>query len=334
VKGVKGAQTDTDAELEAIDNYGMRIGAENKKKIYDNILEHIDGLLPHEIASSLKLTRQTVQTHLKELVNETLVHKNRSNGRYYAGDLDLGHIAAFANIMKEASGLLVKCIDPTTISHMSSTNDEKVCKKVSSNSISASLCEPKFSEDDLKKYVFEFANRIGAFITYILIETMRPYDYNELAKDPNWKIRKRNILADRLTKRAIDIRFLFEKFHLLLYNTEQVSHRAHYGSDEPWFFEANKIEFDKIMRTFSKVYPGIYDALEDYWQDKKWPSLNALEVVERYAPQVLEGCKHNWRKIKIYKIEGDYYRCKNKCRMTVNARDKKLLDEKTKRSLY
>jgi hypothetical protein len=216
---------------------------------------------------------------------------------------------------------------------MSSTNDEKFCKKVVGVSISPNLSESKFGGNESnEKCLFEFATRIGAFITYILIETMRPYDYNELAKDPNWKIRKRNILADKLTKRAIDLRFLFERFHSLLYDTDQVSQRARYSASEPWYFEANKIEFDKLMRTFSMVYPGIYEALEDYWQDKKWPSVHALDVVERYAPQILEGCKHNWRKIKIYKIEGDHYFCTNKCRLTVNTREKKLLDEKEKGS--
>jgi hypothetical protein len=107
-----------------------------------------------------------------------------------------------------------------------------------------------------------------------------------------------------------------------------VSQRERGGISEPWFFEAKKNEFDNLMKTISKVYPGIYKALEKYWPNEMWSFTNALEAVERYAPQKLEGCNHKWRKIKIYKLEGDFYYCLDKCHLVINEMEKKSLDER------
>ncbi len=316
----------------------LRQNTKDKILEYISDIDHIQGVYPHQVTESLGITRQYVHELLRELIKETRVLK--AHGRYYATDRDLADIIAFASTMRMVSGLLISpdLIEPGTAeirkipSSRRSFNDtfyQEFKKMVSGISVSDSLCKPRFSEDTInEKYLYEFANRIGAFITYILIETMRPFEYNEPVKDANSKIRKRNILADNLTRRAVDIKWLFEVFHSLLYRTGHVSQRERGGISEPWFFEAKKNEFDNLMKTFSKVYPGIYEALEKYWPNEMWSFTNALEAVERYAPQRLEGCNHKWRKIKIYKLEGDFYYCLDKCHLVINEMEKKSLDER------
>jgi hypothetical protein len=313
-----------------------------KEKILEYISEHITkygkGVYPHYISESLGITRQYVHELLKELIKETRVLKR--DGHYFVTDRDLADIIAFAKVMKMASGLLISpdLIEPgsteirktpPTTQSFNETFYKEFKKIVSGISASSSLINPKFSKNTLnEKYLFEFANRIGAFITYILLETMRPYEYNEPVKDTSSKTRKRNILADNLTRRAIDVRWLFEVFHSMLHHTDQVSQTARSGFSEPWFFEAKKNEFDNLMKTFAKVYPGIYRGLEEYWRNMTFYSTNALDAVERYAPHVLKGCYHQWQKIKIYKLDGNFYYCLNKCHLVINEIEKKSLDER------
>jgi hypothetical protein len=316
-----------------------------KEKILEYISEYITkhgkGVYPHHISESLGITRQYVHELLKELIKETRILKR--NGHYFVTDRDLADTIAFAKVMKMVSGLLISpdLIEPGSkevrkIASASQSFNEtfyrEFKKMVTGISVSDILCESKFTKNALnEKYLYEFANRIGAFITYILLETMRPYEYNEPVKDTNSKIRKRNILADNLTRRAIDIRWLFEVFHSLLYHTDQVSQRARSGASEPWFFEAKKNEFDNLMKTFAKVYPGIYHSLEEYWRNETFYSTNALDAVERYAPHLLEDCNHQWQKIRIYKLEGDFYYCLNKCHLVINEIEKKTLDEQERK---
>ena len=316
----------------------LRQNTKNKILEYISDLDHIQGVYPYEIAESLGITRQYVHELLKELMKETRVLKGY--GRYFATDRDLADIIAFAKVMKMVIGLLISpdLIEPGSMEikkialvrqSFNETFYREFKKMVTGISVSNSLCSPKFTHNTLnEKYLFDFANRIGAFITYILIETMRPYEYNEPVKDTNSKIRKRNILADNLTRRAIDIKWLLEVFHSLLYYTDQESQRERGSISEPWFFEAKKNEFDNLTKTFSKVYPGVYQALEKYWQSEMWGFTNALDAVERYAPQRLEDCNHKWRKIKIYKLEGDFYYCLDKCHLVINEIEKKSLDKK------
>jgi hypothetical protein len=85
------------------------------------------------------------------------------------------------------------------------------------------------------------------------------------------------------------------------------------------------------MQTFSRTYPGIHEALEKYWTNEMWDITNAFDAVERYAPKRLEDCNHKWRKIKIYKLEGDFYYCLDKCHLVIHDVKKKSLDVREKR---
>jgi hypothetical protein len=300
----------------------LRQNTRNRIIEYVSDLDHIQGVYPHQIAESLGITRQYVHELLRELLKETKILK--VHGRYYATDRDLADIIAFAKVMKMVSGLLISpdLIEPGSMeirkiaSVRQSFNEtfyREFKKMVSGISVSSTLCKSKFTKDTLnEKYLYEFANRVGAFVTYIFIETMRPFEYNEPSKDTNQKIRRRNILSDNLTRRAIDIKWLFEVFHSLLYYTHQVSQQVRQSGSEPWFFEAKKNEFDNLTQTFSKTYPGIYEALEKYWPNEMWLSTHGLDAVERYAPQRLK----------------DFYYCTDKCHLVINEIEKKSLDER------
>lgn len=338
VKSVKGTQGESDDKIQTAYNYGMRIGEENKRKIYDYIMEHAKGLFPHEIAASLGITRQTVQTHLKELVNETLVLKNKSDGRYYVADPDVGDIIIFAGFMKMISGFLAgqgpgsRSLGFPPEYQRALFNEDayrEFTDRVSGISVSNEICEAKIIVDKSKeKYLFEFANRIGALITYLFIETMRPHEYNTPAKDANSKLQKRNILADNLLRKAVDMKWLFRVFRGLLHSIGLITKAQSWNKDAPIFFELETKEFDRLMATFATVYPRIYEGIEKYWQRERFDDTIIFDWVERNSKL---DCKHEWKKIRRYKLKGNFYYCLNKCHLTITEAKMKQLKEREQR---
>jgi len=82
--------------------------------------------------------------------------------------------------------------------------------------LSQSLCKTNFAKDKLnEKYLFEFANRIGAYITYILIESLRPLGQFDIltatSEDDKLKrIKRRALLSSDLINMAINMKRIFE----------------------------------------------------------------------------------------------------------------------------
>jgi hypothetical protein len=57
---------------------------------------------------------------------------------------------------------------------------------------------------------------------------------------------------------------------------------------EQQYFELEKIDFNRMVDTFQRVYPSIFKALEDRWKDEVDLHTNLLEY---YESQGLK-CKH------------------------------------------
>jgi hypothetical protein len=297
------------------------IGKQNRVSIYDLLSEH-PGQSPHQIKNALNITRQTVQTHLKELSQERKVYKR--NHKYFINDEILENIVIFARDMKQASATL---FDPLQIyeswsnSENSPTNlDEynaddlwlqKSIRSFLDNHVSVlsqKHCKTKFRSDEMyERYLFELANRIGAYLMYIFIEAMKPpSEYNTPSIGPE----KKEELSRGLIARSIDVQMMFEKFcgSRILFG---LAHHKH---------EFTNDTFDKITGAFKKVYPVVYNALEQYWEDSINMSIkmeNALISEEKTSDH-----KHTWKEYSIYKLKNRKYLICRVCR--------RFVDEKTK----
>ena len=80
---------------------------------------------------------------------------------------------------------------------------------------STRFCSPDIkSVDDIEKQMFEFANRIGAFILYTFIESTRPND-SDNTKIENNRIKeaeRRYSLSRKFIQDSINIDSLYERF--------------------------------------------------------------------------------------------------------------------------
>jgi hypothetical protein len=189
------------------------IGDIHKSKIYDFIANNPKGVYQHEIIQHTKLSRQTVYTILRRLINEKKVHLQ--NRQYFVEDTVLNSVLQFGMVMEEACGLIghphrfigsrIEKVDLKKEGYYHYVN--RFSNRVSGPSVSSKFCKAEFKQDDLfERYIFEFANRIGAFIIYLLIESMRPSKYNTIPSD------KRSSLIPRLIDRSIRSHNMYESF--------------------------------------------------------------------------------------------------------------------------
>lgn len=289
----------------------------NKKIIYDYILRHAtrkQGVPPHEIENNIspRLTRQTVHNCLRELVMETRIYKK---GKYYFPcDWYIKAILDFSFFMQEHGA---RFIDPYPVIHeykyyptMAGAYDE-LSKRTCGITVSSEYCNTDFAENcDSERYLFEFVNRMGAFIVFIFLESMRPRETKQIKDD------SRQEMFQSLISNAINIPDLFDRFCLFLNEIGlskpiQVSLETNKQSINS--IELDKKSFNKVSESFRNLYPGIYEGLESFWEH----SLQYYNALESKMARSKE-CKHNWKEMYIYKYKRTFF-CVN-CHLMSNRK--------------
>jgi predicted transcriptional regulator len=328
----------------------VTIGQANKEDIFEIIIEKgpisARGIYKLLCRRNRELSMRTIYTHLDELVKERIVYKNeKGKATYVALDLDLGYLTTFAKNTKDALGFMVSphlLLKPTD--HANSKSDigklylpkiwlppsasdimdtsiyEDFCNRVAGISVSKSVSKVKITKGNINSiYLFEFANRIGAYIIYLFIESMRPVNFNMKESTEELQLQRRHILSQHLLQIAINLEQMFSIFHNLLYNTNQTKKSyPPITKHKPLFFELKEENYNKISKAFKKVYPGIYDGLERYWQDttRLW-LINQIESKESFSGKKI-NCNHSWNRVHIFKLKGEYYHCR-RCNNVVDG---------------
>lgn len=289
------------------------IGDNSRKQIYDFIVKHTSldytpgrkGVKSGEISKHVyfkekPISRETTALHLRELKKQKKIYKR--DGRYFASDLELGIMRNFGQCMSmTCSSILRNILNPmprnkifrTTIGGKPDPSFIELSKAISGNAVSKKYCRTSFDKNSLnEKYLFEFANRIGAYIIYIFIASAQ-IPLKELSESEEYKKndsdRRIKILCSELIHKSMDFEFLFENF-LDLFNS------------------VNSLNFDTLIETFRGVYPGIYKGLKNEWCNEVADHSNLVESSEQYGLH----CDHIWEKISIIMLPGKYYFCR-KC---------------------
>jgi hypothetical protein len=286
-------------------------GETNEQKILEIIRKSSEvGLYPHELNSTFAkkkngLTRQGVHKICRRLMDGGLIYKK--NGKYFATNFEFGTVMNFAAHLGEAGRTIIDAglIDPSDDirNYMESgrTPYQNLCKKVLGISPSPKYCEAKFTGNDInEKYLFEFANRVGALIAYTFIETMRPALAKYVADSTSEQTRDN--LIPSIIKRVIDLEGLYIDF-CKLFNETALRDKIHDEHHKP-YFQLDEAHFDKLASTFKNIYPGLFEALEGHWQDSVRQNMNFSRRVA-----ASQRCKHKWDSIPLYKI-GKIYHCR------------------------
>jgi hypothetical protein len=106
--------------------------------------------------------------------------------------------------------------------------------------ISKKFCQTKFTAAEKERRVFEFVNRVGAFITYTFIESLKALNEKSAADNDT-------MIAKSIIDNTIDLNGIFREFQFLCL-----------------FLKAKP---EEITKAFMKVYPTA-EILEKYWSDR------------------------------------------------------------------
>jgi hypothetical protein len=139
---------------------------------------------------------------------------------------------------------------------------------------------------ELENEIFNFGNMIGAFVMYVLVESLRP---NEKATAED-----RYVILKKFLQDAVDMTFIFFLFEKIL--PQDSTNLLMMGFD-------NKL-LEKIIDAYNNVYPGFSESL-DY---------GFKVYVDNFVAN--ESCDHEWHEVRIHKL-GEYLKCK-KCKGLVD----------------
>jgi hypothetical protein len=234
-----------------------------RKKTIFNLLFfrsiHREGTTRKEIQSKLKVTGRTVSNILSELSAEDKVSKSKSDKKYYVKSLFIDNgWSVFSEFLTEFQRQ----------THMSNIPLRRI------------YARGNVFADNLENEIFNFGNIIGAFMGYIMVESLRP---NEKATGED-----RYDILTKFLRNAVDMNSIFLQFQAFL--PKDSTNRLIMGLDSQLL--------EKIMNAYDQAYPGFRELLDDSFREHI-----------RFSRD--NSCDHEWHKINVHKI-GVRFEC-HKC---------------------
>jgi hypothetical protein len=195
--------------------------------------------------------------------------------------------------------------------------------------------EPKFRENDrLEHCIFEFSNKVGSFITFVLIQALNPENKQIIKSEEH--VENDTLIQEWIKGACLSIMpFLVSEFRDSLYKA-----RGKYQSYNEYLkrlkrkpeLALSKYESNEVERAFARIYP-----LLNYELDKmiKELSLNT-ESLKQFIDEMEEKwkthetCKHEFGK-STYTLEGYGRQCTKchyieKLQKPISKRQKKKLE--------
>ena len=281
-----------DARRKSLKNYIE----EKEKEILEIIRVYgIKGGIAHkQLAFIADLDRKSLRPYTKRLIKEQLIKKGKGRqGKYFPteeGYKDpLLHAYLLGNKFRRT---LLRKKDIIL-------NDRIELDFLHKGEIDFSVYrhyyEPKFGDNDrLERTLFEFSNKIGGFITYVLIQAMNAQSYNTVLLPP----KEQNILAKEWANKAIS-----QMIPFLLFQFRGTVYRALGKYEAVTKFDENSQKFifnSEIMRNLTKAFSLIYPRLSyklEYIKENLPKAANAHKEFMHSMYQTWEKqkvCEHSY----------------------------------------
>lgn len=247
------------------------------------------GVHVNEIVEHVPVSRMTTTTHLKELVRQDEIKQTR-RGTYLPKEI-------FDDLIYDGWSYLedylnTRCSD--VISDMNVLDLDDLRETVTELS--------KNDKSTMKEFIFEFANKIGAYILYVFIESLRS---RRNVKSEGVRF----VLTEQFLKEVIPMMELLKEFIDSL----------PIKTSEKGYYELKQSTFNKLSEVYNDLYPDITKSIEEGYQ----LYCNSLfQSVNRHVIKRKPNCSHKWEKMLIHKI-GDRYRCQI-CNKIVSSHESNL----------
>jgi hypothetical protein len=272
-------------------------------KILKVVFIRENGIAHQELARIVGLDRKNLRPYMQKLIKKNLIRRDSGlQGKYYpVKETDLG-TSISADILSQY--FLSKILRDDERKFVSDTPYFKT----------------KFNgSSELEHFLFEFSNRVGGFVTYILIQAMNPA--NNIAGNTKDNVEKdfdvQRWVSDAISIMQESLLRIFKKgASISLVNVGIKDNSFDMNSPEyfekvayDWiryylqrpFYILNESIISELTTAFSKLYPDLNYELEK--NRLELPTLVDQEVdrltfgAERYKIQ--KACKHNYKRFRV-----------------------------------
>ncbi len=259
----------------------------NKQKILDNetkILEVImvntplGGLSVIGLSDIMRLDRRSIGSYIKKLLKKKVIGFGKNNDRYIATNKFFKEWE-HEKIKTQLFGLAF--LDTLNHGNMILNNKNKFVTNNYQESIPISdftegkIFDPYFSDNDhLEELLFEFSNRIGSFILYLIISSMNPSYFHGNKQIPPSVIELMiskaiesgtKIIVDHSSRSSIYYRFIeliAKNYGIQVFDGKKVlgpkiKNRNGIEEVRKRYLLFNKEFYKEIMTAFLKLYPSM-----------------------------------------------------------------------------
>jgi hypothetical protein len=298
-------------------NYLQNYLTEKENEVYETIRVYgITGGISHnELATKVSLHRSNLRKYTNKLMEKGLIRRGKGlQGKYFPTEepykdhlfnaFMLGHDFDF-NLLKKEEDLVL-------------TDKILVAPEYRDFTGYRRYYEPKFAKTDrVERKLFEISNRIGAYVTFILIQAMNPDNHNNTI--PSVEADK---AAEEWVRTAISqilSSSLLNYFRDSIYkatNRYPIGYKAQseYFEQHPRF-RLDRDILDQILPAFNDIYPLLGLELEETM--KVLPK--ALDIYKQNLEnshkisQQQKSCDHDWIKKEVEIGINRYFKYCVKC---------------------
>jgi predicted transcriptional regulator len=245
--------------IDALSTYitkNKTIGEQNREKIlYCLINTHPEGKSTSELTNDTGLDRDTIHEHCTTLLEQGLViKKHGKRGKYY-----------LTSKSSHDPGLRAYWFNHRAMQNFWSMNAHK-------NNSFCKLNYANHNDDNLdQESLFVFANNIGAYITYVLLEAVRP-DKKTLLKLKTSEGSKKFVLNNSNDETArkwieksinpLSILNEFEKLQCVKRGLRRLTYTSNPVNPSFSYHVMNEENFKKLTKAFATTFPHVFEKLE------------------------------------------------------------------------
>ena len=324
-----------------LDNYKREI--EDKAYEMVRIYSLQDGISHQNLADLLRIHRTNLTRYTDRLMEKNKIYRKNKKGKYFAIDdiskdpiLNASILADTVrfNLLRKTDNYLIlnekKESEIPTNFHGQPDREGKFPYDVYDFTLYKKLFEPHFTKNDkLEKMLFEFSNKIGSFITYLLIYSMN--FNNNINSEISDKVRTgeendaivKKMVEEGIVKLIPFLPFFFkdsiDKSTGKYPNSMDIKIKKEYLKKSPRFVIDKGLNYN-LINAFNRLYPLMSYELESIlpqqfrlmygkrFRGKKSGLDQYKEYLNEYHASLSkqENCKHEY----VKKSKTSHYQCK------------------------
>jgi hypothetical protein len=274
------------------------------------------GILHNQLAHIADLDRKSLRKYTRHLMKDGKIRKDGIHGKYFPTEEAYKDPLLNATLFGDdfRFRLLDKQQDLALYNQIITDVEQE--KQIDCTTCT-SLYKPMFtSEDGIERALFEFSNRIGAFILYALIQAMNP-DNNKMSLSA----RGQDEIVKKWAENSISciLPFLVKDFNDFVYwaigqYPRGTDERVKFMNKSPRFV-LDKSIISRLLTAFGRLYPRLRYEFDKMITELPEASENYKiymeELHKKWKQQ--EICEHVYKKPPTMRLYGYYGKQCSKC---------------------